>query len=191
MLNILKDKRIYTGIILSALPLTAVCTTAISALIAAVISLISVLSTGLVISALKKFITDKTAPFAQLVISAGFVGILSAVFSLFAQKQIGALGIYIPLITLSTSLLLNCDYTLNNGIKKTALQGAVTVGASSLIIILCGILREFLGLGALFSIDIYTKHITPITFFTTPAGGLLTLALLSVAYALIIGKEDK
>lgn len=191
MLDILKSKSVYTNIVLAAVPLAAVCNTALSSLLAAVISLASVITTGVIVSALKNLLTEKIAPFAQLIISAGIVGILSALISLFAKEQISSLGIYIPLITLNTALLLNFDFALESGIKDTLLRGLVTAGAGSALILVSGIIRELLGCGSLFGFDLYSKVITPIDFFKTSAGGLFTLAILSIVYALLVKKEGR
>lgn len=188
MLDVLKTKSTYSRMILSAIPLVAVCSTAANALIAAVISLVAVLLAGICISALKPFLNDKTAPFAQIIIAVGVIGILSMVGSLFAKELISDMSAYLPLIAVTTVLLLNADFALNNTVVTTLIGGGIIGGASSLFIICCGILREILGRGSLFGIELYTPWFSPIEFFATPAGGLFTAAVLAIVYNLLVGK---
>ena len=71
------------------------------------------------------------------------------------------------------------------------------IGASAVLgggfLILSSLIREVLGLGSLFGIDLYTKYFSPIGFFATPAGGFLIAALGVILYRLFVltSSEEK
>ncbi|MBO5873109.1 MAG: hypothetical protein J6Q56_02770 [Clostridia bacterium] len=191
MFDILKNKTAFKSIVLACLPLTAVTNKVLPSIIAAVILLLSATLTSLASSCLERLLCNKALLFARLIISAGVVGIVAPLLTIIAKAQIDYMGIYIPLITISTVLLLNQDADSIKTIKENLIKTLITSSAAVVIIILCGFLREFLGFGSLFGFDLYTKFISPIGFFATSAGGLLTLSFLSAVYALLIRKEDK
>lgn len=191
MFDILKNKTAFKSIVLACLPLTAVTNKVLPSIIAAVILLLSATLTSLASSCLERLLCNKALLFARLIISAGVVGIVAPLLTIIAKAQIDYMGIYIPLITISTVLLLNQDADSIKTIKENLIKTLITSSAAVVIIILCGFLREFLGSGSLFGFDLYTKFISPIGFFATSAGGLLTLSFLSAVYALLIRKEDK
>lgn len=182
MFEILKSKKQSDRIVLAAVPLMAVCSTAISSLLAALIALIAVIAAGTTVSLLKPFLNGKTAPFAQITVAVGAIGILSAVCSVFASETVGELGIYLPLISVTAVLLMDSDAALNSGALDTLKNSALLGGANALFLLCSGIIRELLGFGSLFGADVYSSWFSPIGFFTTPAGGLFTAAVLAVCY---------
>ncbi len=186
MLDVLKTKSTYNRIILAAVPFMAVCSTLISSLLASCISLLAVVITAITVSALKQLLNEKTATFAQIIIAIGVVGVLSMLFSLFAKEVIGELIAYLPLAAVTSVLLINSDFSINNTVITT-LVGSGTVGiANALFLVLSGAVREILGHGSICGAELYTKWFSPMDFFTTPAGGLLTAALLTVVYNLLV-----
>lgn len=191
MFDALKDKNNYGRMILSVLPLIAVCNTALDSLVASAILVLTGIISVCVLFLLRKLLTPKTAPFALIVISVGTVGILSMIMELFASKQIDGLGVYIPLISLSAIFMINfgevSNLTVKKSLKKTL---AFSLGAVGFIIC-SAFLREFFGSGAIFGVDIYSQKVTPIGFLTTPAGGFLIAAVLVMVYNVIIGKEEE
>ena len=187
MLDILKNKATFQSIILACLPLTAISNKALPSIIAAIILLFSANLTSLASSYLKRLLPNAALLFAKLVISAGVVGVITALLSIIAKAQIDDMGIYIPIITISTVLLLNQDTNSVNTIK----ENLITSSAAAVLIIVCGILRELLGFGSLFGFDLYTKFVSPIGFLVSSAGGLFTLSALCAIYALLIRKDDK
>ena len=191
MLDILKNKAVFTSIILACVPLTAISNKALTSIVTAIILFFSANLTSFALCYLKKFLSSKALHFARFIISAGVVGIFTPLLSIIANAQIDEAGIYISLITISTALLLSQDTDNINTTKEGFFNTLIISSAASLLIIVCGFLRELLGFGSLFGFDLYTKFISPIGFLTSSAGGLFTLAVLCAVYALIIGKDAK
>ena len=182
----LKDRQVYYKIILSVVPLTAVCNTALSSLIVAVISLITVASVWVLLPLLGRFLTEKTAPFVRIIIALGVIGTLTLISTVLFKDATQSIALYLPLIALTTVML----HPINENTKALPLDalklGATLGGFGSAFLFLVGVLKELLGMGSLFGLDIYTKLFAPIEFFKTPGGALLICAVLTIAYNLAV-----
>ena len=182
----LKDRQVYYKIILSVVPLTAVCSTALSSLIAAVISLITVALVWVLLPLLSRFLTEKTAPFVRIIIALGVIGTLTLISTVLFKDATQSIALYLPLIALTTVML----HPINENTKALPLDalklGATHGGFGSAFLFLVGVLKELLGMGSLFGLDIYTKLFAPIEFFKTPGGALLICAALTIAYNLAV-----
>ncbi len=182
----LKDRQVYYKIILSVVPFAAVCSTALSSLIAAAISLITVVSAWALLPLFKQLLTEKTAPFVRIVIALGIIGTLTLIFTVFFKDATQSISLYLPLIALTTVML--CP--TNENIEATPLGalklGVMLGGFGSAFLFTVGVLKELLGMGSLFGFDIYTKFFAPIEFFKTPGGALLICATLTIVYNLAV-----
>ena len=191
MINMLKDKTVYNKIILSIIPLTAICSTALSALIAGIITIFAVLLSAIAVSGLKRFLTEKTGYIARTVIAIGIVGILTMAFSVFFKDIIESVSLYLPLISVITVILISTkdimEYKTINVFKYSIVVSGVAAG----FLFVVGLLKEILGQGSVFGFDLYTKFFAPIEFFKTPAGALLICAALTILYNVIVKHAEK
>ena len=195
MLKVLFDRKVYYPLFIAAVPLLATVCSVLTAVAAALISVITITLSALIISALKGFLNKTTAPFAQLIISVGIVGMLTIPLSLILPDEVEALGIYLPLLAVIAPIVTDYGRYLESSVGKAALDALIPAAGHGVLIIICGIIREVIGLGSILGIDLYTKWLAPVAFFATPAGGLLLLGLLLIAYNVIVKhftvKEDK
>ena len=191
MLAIFKDKSVYNKIILSVVPLTALCSTALSALIAGITVIFAVSLSWIAVSALKQFLSSKTETFVRIVIAVGIVGVATMLFSIIFKDAVESIGIYLPLISVTTAVLVGSDDVLGEKPSNVFLYGAVISSVAAVFLFTVGFLKEFLGMGSIFGIDIYTKIFTPMEFFKTPAGALLICAVLTVLYNALVKLSEK
>lgn len=191
MFDILKDKNVYNKIILSIVPLTAFCSTALSSLIAGIIIIFAVTLSWTAVSALKQFLTSKTAPFVRIVIAVGIVGILTMLCQLIFKDTVSSIGIGLTLISVTTVLLVSTDDVLAEKPFSVLKYGAIISTASAGFLFVIGFLKEFLGTGSVFGFDIYTSFFAPFEFFKTPAGALLLCAALTVLYSVLVKLFEK
>ena len=187
----LKDSKVTGKIILSVVPLTAVCGTALSSVIAAIILLITVASTWALLPLIKQFLSEKTAPFVRIIIALGVIGTLTMVSTVFFKEATNSIAVYLPLIAITVIML----STINENIESTPIQalklGATLGGLGSVFLFAVGVLKEFLGMGSLFGFNVYTKLFAPIEFFKNPAGSLLICAGLAIIYNLAVKYLEK
>ena len=64
---------------------------------------------------------------------------------------------------------------------------SVMVGVGFLLA--SSLIREFLGYGSILGFDIYSEYFTPVSFFATPAGGLLMTAIFIIVYRVFAVKS--
>ena len=187
----LKDSKVTGKIILSVVPLTAVCGTALSSVIAAIILLITVASTWALLPLIKQFLSEKTAPFVRIIIALGVIGTLTMVSTVFFKEATNSIAVYLPLIAITVIML----SAINENIESTPIQalklGATIGGFGSVFLFAVGVLKEFLGMGSLFGFNVYTKLFAPIEFFKNPAGSLLICAGLAIIYNLAVKYLEK
>lgn len=187
----LKDSKVTGKIILSVVPLTAVCGTALSSVIAAIILLITVVLTWALLPLIKQFLSEKTAPFVRIIIALGVIGTLTMVSTVFFKEATNSIAVYLPLIAITVIML----SAINENIESTPIQalklGATLGGLGSVFLFAVGVLKEFLGMGSLFGFNVYTKLFAPIEFFKNPAGSLLICAGLAIIYNLAVKYLEK
>lgn len=180
------DKNLYFQIVLATLPVTVAGRSGLSALLAAVTAVLAATAGSVIITALKKFLNIKTAPFALLITAVGVVGVCTLLSQLFFPETAAILGFALALVAVAVPFTVSCDFCLNQSLAGSCLTALLLSGVQAAFMLACGIIREFFGSGSLFGLDIYTRWFAPISFFTTPAGGLLTVALLLIVYGLLI-----
>ena len=191
MFGILKDKNTYSKIIIKALPLALVSVSTLAGLYVGLVSLLAVCISSVAVCFLKPFIGSKYAAVAKIIISVGVVGILTMTASLFMKKTVDSVALYLPLISLTTVLLVDTQEILNYSPVKALKVSALIGGLAADLLLTVGFLRELLGLGTFFGLDVYTKLFSPMAFFTTPAGALLLLGLLAIGYNLLATALEK
>ena len=164
---------------------------ALSSLLVGVISLVAVCLSAVAVCLLKPLLNEKTAPFAKIIISVGVVGALTMCSALLMNKTADSVALYLPLISLTTVLLTDTKTIINSKPLDTLKLSAVMGGLSADLLLTAGILRELLGAGSFFGLDVYTKVFSPIAFFTTPAGALFIVGLLAIGYNLLASYLEK
>ena len=156
-------ERLYNGIIgenptfalmLGMCPTLAVTTSGINGIGMGLTTTVILTMSNMLISILRKAIPDKVRMPAFIVVVASFVTIVQFLLQGFLPSLNAALGIYIPLIGMGLGFTLS--------------------------ITLLGLLREFLGAGTLFNVDILGKvGYEPITIFILAPGAFLVLAFMA------------
>ncbi|MBQ9769321.1 MAG: hypothetical protein IJW27_03865 [Clostridia bacterium] len=189
MLDLLREKQLYENWVLAVLPLVAVSASVKTGLLISVITVLALIISSLAVFALKALLTEKTAPFARLIISVGVVGISATLLGIFFKEDIASLGIYVNIAAVSAVLLVRSDFVISADLSGLISGCGLSAAVGSAFLIVSSLIREFFGNGSLLGFDIYSKYLTPIAFLKTPAGGLLTTAVLLTVYCLLVGKN--
>ena len=129
-----------------------------------------------VISLLKKVIPKQVRLPSYIVIIAGFVTLVGLILQAYMPPIYDALGIYLPLITVNCIILGRAEmFASKNNVLSSVLDGA-GMGIGFTLALLCvGSIREILGSGTWFGIQICPDFIEPMTIFILPAGGFFVL----------------
>lgn len=132
-----------------------------------------------VISLLRKFIPQKIRIPAYITIVAGFVTIVQLFIKAFSPSLDKALGIFLPLIVVNCIILGRAEmYASKNRVIPSIVDGlGMGVGYTAALLSM-GIIRELLGFGSVFGIDVLSKFMDPILIFVLPPGGFFVFGIL-------------
>lgn len=182
-------ERLYNGIIkenptfvlvLGMCPTLAVTTAAINGIGMGLTTTVVLALSNLFISLLRNVIPDKVRMPAYIVIVASFVTMVQLLLQGFIPALYDALGIYIPLIVVNCIILGRAEsYASKNGPVSSIFDG-IGMGLGFTFGLTCiGIVRELLGSGKVFDMQVLPESYEPITIFILAPGAFFVLACLT------------
>lgn len=144
------------------------------------------------ISLLRKIIPDKVRIAAYIVIIAAFVTLIQMCLNAFLPDLASSLGLFIPLIVVNCIILARAEaFASKNNPFLSAIDGlGMGLGFTGALCIISAI-REFLGAGSVWGIQIYGAVIKPASIMIMAPGGFIVLGLLVGAINLIVSKRKK
>ena len=189
-------ERVYNGLIkenptfvlmLGMCPTLAVTTSAINGVGMGLSTTAVLIAANFLIALLRKIIPDGVRLPAEIVVVASFVTIVDMLMEGFVPSLYASLGLYIPLIVVNCIILGRAEaYAMKNGPILSAFDG-IGMGLGFTFGLACiGIVREFIGTGAIFGKQILPLAdlaagqggYVPVTIFILPPGAFLVLAFL-------------
>ena len=182
-------ERLYNGLIkenptfvlmLGMCPTLAVTTSAINGIGMGLSTTVVLVLSNMLISMLRKIIPDSVRMPAFIVVVASFVTIVQFLMEGFVPSLYDSLGIYIPLIVVNCIILGRAEsYASNNPVLPSMFDG-IGMGLGFTVGLTCiGIVRELLGSGKIFDIQILPSSYEPITIFILAPGAFFVLACLT------------
>ena len=144
---------------------------------------------NILISLLRNVIPAKVHLPCYIVIIAGFVTIVQMFMHAYMVSLYNALGVFLPLIVVNCIILGRAEmFASKNSIGLSALDGlGMGLGFTGTLVVM-GSVREVLGAGTLFGIQVMPAAVDPMTVFITPPGGFFVFGCLM---ALVIWIEIK
>ena len=176
-------------LVLGTCPTLAVTTLAVNGLGMGLAATFVLVCSNIAISALRKIIPDKVRLPAYITVIATFVTVLQMLVKAFVPALDSALGIFLPLIVVNGIILGRAEmFASKNSIGLSALDGlGMGLGFTGTLVVM-GSVREVLGAGTLFGIQVMPAAVDPMTVFITPPGGFFVFGCLM---ALVIWIEIK
>ena len=176
-------------LVLGTCPTLAVTTLAVNGLGMGLASTFVLVCSNIAISALRKIIPDKVRLPAYITVIATFVTVLQMLVKAFVPALDSALGIFLPLIVVNCIILGRAEmFASKNSIGLSALDGlGMGLGFTGTLVVM-GSVREVLGAGTLFGVQVMPAAVDPMTVFITPPGGFFVFGCLM---ALVIWIEIK
>ena len=166
-------------LMLGMCPTLAVTTSAINGIGMGLSTTAVLIMSNMMISMLRKIIPDSVRMPAFIVIVASFVTIVDFLMEGFVPSLYDSLGLYIPLIVVNCIILGRAEsYASKNPVIPSIFDGigmglGFTVGLTSI-----GIVRELIGSGKIFNMQILPDSYEPFTIFILAPGAILVLACL-------------
>lgn len=165
--------------LLGMCPTLAVTTQAMNGIGMGLATTFVLLGSNIVVSALRKVIPDKVRIPAFIVIIASFVTLIGFLLEGFMPSLYESLGIYLTLITVNCIIFGRAEmFASKHGIIASACD-AIGMGIGfTLALFIMGSIREIIGAGQWFGMDIPVLHNNPMLLFIMPAGGFFTLGVI-------------
>ncbi len=193
-------ERIKNGIItenpvlvlmLGMCPTLAVTTSAINGLGMGVSSMLVLIFSNLIISALRNVIPDQVRLPAYIVITASLVTVVDLLMQAYTPGLYSALGIYIPLIVVNCIILGRAEAYASKVTPDLAAFDGLGMGLGfTLALTLIGLVREFFGAGTAFGFAVLPESVEPIAIFVQAPGAFLVIGIIiAVMNALKIHTE--
>ena len=180
-------ERLYNGIIkenptlvlmLGMCPTLAVSTRASNGIGMGLSTLAVLVLSNLVISLLRKVIPDQVRLPAYIVIVASLVTVTELLIEAYLPSVYEALGIYIPLIVVNCIILGRAEAYANKHTPLLSVFDGVGMGLGfTIALTLAGAVREILGSGTFFGMQLLPKSVEPMGIFIQPPGAFLVIAL--------------
>ena len=169
-------------LILGMCPTLGTTTSAINGLGMGVATMAVLIMSNAVIAMIKNLIPDKVRIPAFIVVIASFVTVIDMLMQAFVPSLYAALGVFIPLIVVNCIILGRAEaFASKNGVLDSALDGVGIGLGFTLSLTTIGAVREILGSGSIFGLNLGIGDYMPLVFVLAP-GAFLVLGFLMVLF---------
>ena len=164
-------------------PTLAVTTSAVNGLGMGLTTMAVLALSNMFISMLGKVIPDKVRIPAFIVIIASFVTVVELLLKAFIPSLYDALGLYIPLIVVNCIILGRAEaYASKNKVIPSLFDGIGMGLGFTLALTIIGAVRELLGAGQLFNMQVMPDSYVPCSIFVLAPGAFFVLAVLTAIH---------
>ena len=193
-------ERIYNGIVkenpsfvlmLGMCPTLAVTTSASNGIGMGLSTMAVLIVSNLIISLVRKIVPDDVRLPAYIVIVASLVTVVELLMEAYTPSIYSALGIYIPLIVVNCIILGRAEAYASKNPPFLSVMDGVGMGLGfTIALLLIGMVRELVGAGTLFGIQVTPEAYNPVGIFVKAPGAFLVLAFL-VAIMNAVGMKTR
>ena len=167
-------------LMLGMCPTLAVTTSAINGVGMGLSTTVVLIMSNMLISMLRKIIPDSVRMPAFIVIVASFVTIVQFLMEGFVPSLYDSLGLYIPLIVVNCIILGRAEsYASKNPVLPSIFDGIGMGLGFTLALTIIGAVRELLGAGQLFNMQVMPDSYVPCSIFVLAPGAFFVLAVLT------------
>ena len=175
--GILRENPVF-ALVLGMCPTLATTTSAINGMSMGLATTFVLICSNVVISLLKNLIPDKVRIPAFIVVIATFVTMVQLLMQAYLPSIYDVLGLFIPLIVVNCIVLGRAEaFAAKNTVGLSALDGFGMGLGFSLALTLIGAVRELLGTGCVFGLNIYSETYGMLIFVLAP-GAFIVLGYL-------------
>ncbi len=179
--GIIKENPTFV-LVLGMCPTLGTTTSAINGLGMGAATMAVLIMSNAVIAMIKNLIPDKVRIPAFIVVIASFVTVIDMLMQAFVPSLYAALGVFIPLIVVNCIILGRAEaFASKNGVLDSALDGVGIGLGFTLSLTTIGAVREILGSGSIFGLNLGIGDYMPLVFVLAP-GAFLVLGFLMVLF---------
>ena len=166
-------------LVLGTCPTLAVTTSAINGFGMGVSVIFVLPCSNIVVSLLRKVIPNQVRIPAFIVVIATFVTMLKLILQAYIPSLYDSLGLFLPLIVVNCIILARAEaFASKNPVLDSAVDGLGMGIGFTLALTLIGCVRELIGNGSLFGINILGANYEPMLILVLASGGFLTYGIL-------------
>lgn len=178
-------------LVLGTCPTIAVTTAAINGVGMGLAATFVLIGSNVAISLLRKFIPDKVRIPCFIVVICTFVTMIQMLMQAFLPSLYESLGIFIPLIVVNCIILARAEaFASKNGVLASAVDGAGMGLGFTMALTLIGSIRELIGNGTLFDMQILPAGYQPMLLLVLAPGGFIVFGLILGIVNAITAKID-
>ena len=180
-------------LVLGTCPTLAVTTCALNGLGMGAAATFVLIGSNAAISMLRKFIPDQVRIPAFIVIICTFVTMVQLLMQAYLPDLYESLGIFIPLIVVNCIILARAEaFASKNGVLASVFDGLGMGVGFTLALTLIGMIRELIGSGCLFGMQVMSASYEPMLLCVMASGGFLTFGILLGLFNLVVRRiEDR
>ncbi|MGI6704169.1 MAG: electron transport complex subunit RsxE [Clostridia bacterium] len=179
-------------LVLGMCPTLAVTNAAANGLSMGLATAFVLVGSNMMVAALKKVIPDEVRIPAYVIIIATFVTIADLALAAFFPEMYKVLGLFIPLIVVNCIILARAEaFAAKNTVFMSALDGLGMGLGFTWALTFLGIIREIIGMGSVFGINLFGEGFVSWIIFILPPGAFLTLGLILAFFNAMLSKKKK
>ena len=183
--GILRENPVF-ALVLGMCPTLATTTSAINGMSMGLATTFVLICSNVVISLLKNLIPDKVRIPAFIVVIATFVTMVQLLIQAYVPAVYDKLGLFIPLIVVNCIVLGRAEaFAAKNTVGLSALDGLGMGLGFTLALTLIGAVRELLGTGSLFGMNLYSETYGMLIFVLAPGAFIVLGYLMALVQKLL------
>ena len=189
--GIWRDNPVFV-MLLGMCPVLAVTNSAINAIAMGIATTFVLVASGTLISLLRSYIPKQVRIATYIVIIATFVTMVDYIIQAISLDLYNALGAFIQLIVANCMILGRAEAYASRNKPLKSVVNALGMGAGFTIALLClGVVREILGAGQLFGLDLFGPNFEPWVVMILPPGGFLVLGAWLLLFEWLKERKDE
>ena len=183
--GILRENPVF-ALVLGMCPTLATTTSAINGMSMGLATTFVLICSNVVISLLNNLIPDKVRIPAFIVVIATFVTMVQLLMQAYLPAIYEVLGLFIPLIVVNCIVLGRAEaFAAKNTVGLSALDGLGMGLGFTLALTLIGAVRELLGTGSLFGMNLYSETYGMLIFVLAPGAFIVLGYLMALVQKLL------
>lgn len=173
-----RDNPVFVQV-LGMCPMLAVTNSAINAVTMGLATFFVLVGSSFLVSSVKQWIPKQVRISSFIIIIATFVTVADYTLLALVPKVHKELGAFIPLIVANCMILGRQEaFASKNTVRLAVIDAVGMAGGFMIALLILGSIREVLGSGALFGIQLFGAGFEPWVIMILPPGGFITLGLI-------------
>jgi electron transport complex protein RnfE len=186
-----RDNPVFVQV-LGMCPMLAVTNSAVNAIAMGLATFFVLVGSSFLVSTFRNLIPKQVRISCFIIIIATFVTIADYTLLALVPAVHKELGAFIPLIVANCLILGRQEAFASKQSAKLAVMDAMGMASGFLLALLSlGSIREILGSGALFGVDLFGENFEPWVIMILPPGGFLTLGVILLFFNWFKYKKDE